>query len=192
MSEYVGLRQRLKAQNVDLRGLQKTIQPASKESFLGDVRIRYKDKEPIQLQEDSSDCGLTSENTVYPEVIQAYSIKWNEGTQTIDDITLDRPPISVLNERVLFPNWEMSSSHTTAFVLMKRDLELRLKGKTFYQALYEIQKLAFDIRNMPGYNVMREAEKANIDSKIQEIRDGTDQFLQNVLLYAPTGLTEMC
>lgn len=66
-----------------------------------------------------------------------------------------------------------------------------MKGKTFYQALYEIQQLAFAIRNMPGYEVMGGTEKANIDSKIQEIRDGTDQFLQNVSLYAPTGLTEI-
>lgn len=191
MSEHMGIEQQSKMKDTDLKGLQKTIKPASKERIFEDVRIRHKDNRPIQLQEHRSKHASTDKNTTYQGVIQAYSIGWAERTQTIDDIILDRPSITVLNERVLFPGWKMSSSHTTAFVVMKRDLELRLKGKTFNRALYEIQQLTFAIWNMPGYKVMPDEEKANIDSKIREIEKGIDQFLQGVSLDAPTGLTEI-
>lgn len=191
MSEYMGMEQKYQMKDTDLKGLQKTIKPASKAHIFEDVRICHKYNRPIQLQEHRSKNASTDKNTTYQGVIQAYSIEWAERTQTIDNIILDRPSIAVLNERVLFPDWEMSSSHTTAFVVMKRNLELRLKGKTFNQALYEIQQLTFDIWNMPGYKVMPDEEKANIDSQIREIEEGIDQLLQGKSLQAPTGLTEI-
>lgn len=188
MSEYEILGQQSKKKSGISKGLQKTINVVPKESILEDVRISYKDKERIQLQEDSSKHDSIPENTDYPEVIQAYSIEWNENTQTIDDIILDRPPISILNERVLFPDWVMSSSHTTAFVVIKRDLEVRLKGKTFNRALYEIQQMTYGIRNMPGYEIMEDGPKAGVESKIQEICNGIDQLLQGASLDEPTSL----
>ena len=191
MSEYEILGQQSKKKSMVSKGLQKTINVVPKESILEDVRISYKDKERIQLQEDSSKHDSIPENTNYPEVIQAYSIEWNENTQTIDDIILDRPPISILNERVLFPDWVMSSSHTTAFVVIKPDLEVRLKGKTFNQALYEIQQMTYAIRNMPGYGIMEDDSKEKVESKIQEICNGIDQLLEGASLDAPTGLTKI-
>lgn len=191
MSEYEILGQQSKKESVVSKGLQKTINVVPKESILEDVRISYKDKERIQLQEDSLKHDSIPENTHYPEVIQAYSIEWNKNTQTIDDIILDRPPISILNERVLFPDWVMSSSHTTAFVVIKRDLEVRLKGKTFNQALYEIQQMTYAIQNMPGYEIMEDGPKAEVESKIQEICNGIDQLLEGVSLNAPSSLLEI-
>lgn len=180
MSEYVKEAQQLKAKNTDARKLQKVIQSRTHRNILRDIRIRYKGKEPLQLQKHNENFELTSKNIDYPAVIQAYSIEWGERMQIINSIELDRPPISVLNAKVLFPKWDMSSSHTTPFVVIKRILELRLQGKTFYQALSEIKQLTCDIRSLPGYKVMPDDEKANIDSKISEICGGIKQLLDDV------------
>lgn len=157
-----------------------------------DVRqLKIGNQKSIQLQERSINKDLTFKNIVYPEVIQAYFIEWDEGAQTINNITLDRPPNSALNATALFPGWEMSSSHTTAFVVIRRDLELRLKGKTFNDALHEIKQLTRDIRKMPGYEVMPDKEKIQVELKIYEISNGIEQVLRGTQRNAPTSLIKI-
>jgi len=126
-------------------------------------------------------------------IVQAFSAQWNddEDGEVIQNIQFDRPPISVLNERVLFPNWLMSSSHTTAFVVIRRELELRLCGKTYYQALREIQQMTLNIRTLPGYIDMPTApnpdlefdhsdDRPRVDKQINDIVQGIQELLTGV------------
>ncbi len=131
----------------------------------------------------------TPTDSSQPRIVQAFSAQWDG--EIIQNIQLDRPPISELNERVLFPNWPLSSSHTTAFVVIRRELELRLRGKSFYQALYEIQQMTLNIRNLPGYRDMptepnpdpnydHSDDKPRVDQQINEIVNGINELLAGV------------
>lgn len=124
-----------------------------------------------------------------PRIVQAFSAQWDG--EVIQNIQFDRPPISELNERELFPNWvsQLSSSHTTAFVVIRRELELRLLGKSFYQALDVIRQMTLNIQNLPGYlnmpigpnpdpnpTVNHFDDKPRVDQQIYDIVNGINEL----------------
>ena len=105
-------------------------------------------------------------------VIQAFSIEWAKstppGNETIETVVLDRPS-NLLSETAL-SRAGLSTSHTTAFVVIRRNLELRLVGKTYGNALLEIQQLTNEITGLPGYQDLD--DKVAVDNKIGEINAG--------------------
>lgn len=179
MSEYMSVRRKSEKNRMGSEEFPKSMGAVSMGNDREDVRTHYRPEGKIPSQKADFNQSAASESADYTEVIQAYSIEWDEGDQTIDNITLDRPPISELNPGKLFPGWSMSPSHTTAFVVFKRDLESRLQGKTFHQALGAIRELTLAIKDLPGYEDMDGTERESVDRKIDEICAGIDQLNQN-------------
>lgn len=140
------------------------------------------DDPELEYMADSLNLGYSHSTVNFnPESmpIQLFSINWTADNK-IEDLKLDRPEI---NGTTIFREVEgITNNHVTAFVVMRYEIEKKLKNCTYEDALRELTKLTQGLYDYPGYEDLKEIgeeRKEDITKQIEELKSDLQQSIQS-------------